>query len=167
MRILVTGPLNPVGQAVVAWLAGEGHQVRAFGTDPAEADPFAGQANVESYPGWAEVGGSLEPDMSECQALIHCASLDAPAEDQQAHAVHIERGTLYARYAAERELVGAFVVVLPPAPGRVWGKVVSAARDHAKGTRNVPTVLVESEDPDTVIEAVKGALAKAPPKIPI
>lgn len=165
VRVLVTGPLNPVGRAVVEALAKDGHQVRAFGVEPGSR-PFA-SANVEAYPGWVEVGGSLEPVAVECQALVHCASLDAPGKDKAAHAVHVERGTLYARYAAERELVGAFVCVLPASPGRAWGKVVEQARAHAEGTRKlVPTTLVSSEDPEGVVKAVKAALAKVPAKVP-
>ena len=129
MRVLVTGPLNPVGRAVVEALAADGHQVRAFGIPPGER-PFAA-ANVEAYPGWVEVGGSLEPVAVECQALVHCSSLDEPGKDKAAHAVKVERGTLYARYAAERELVGAFVCVLPDEPGRAWGKVVEQERARA------------------------------------
>jgi uncharacterized protein YbjT (DUF2867 family) len=165
VRVLVTGPLNPVGRAVVEALAADGHQVRAFGVEPG-AHPFAA-ANIEAYPGWVEVGGSLEPVASECQAFVHCASLDAPGDDKVAHAVHVERGTLYARYAAERELVGAFVCVLPPNPGRALGKVVEQARAHAEGTRKlVPTTLVSSDDPGGVVKAVKAALAKVPAKVP-
>lgn len=167
MRVLVTGPLNPVGRAVVQALAKDGHQVRAFGI-PAGEDPFRGDSRIECYPGWMQVGGSLEPVASECQALIHCANLDAPGADRQAHAVHIEKGTLYARYAAEREPVGAFVVVLPAAAGRAYGKAVDQARTHVAGThRLVPTTVVESIDPEAVVAAVRAAIATAAPKIAV
>jgi uncharacterized protein YbjT (DUF2867 family) len=167
VRVLVTGCLNPVGRAVVAALAKDGHQVRAFGIAPG-TDPFHGDARIECYPGWLQVGGSLEPVLSECQALIHCANLDNPGEDKQAHAVHIERGTLYARYGAEREPVGAFVAVFPVAAGRAWGKVLDQAKQHVAGThRLVPTTVVESEDPDVVVGEVRSAIGRAAPKITV
>ncbi|MEA3137229.1 MAG: hypothetical protein QOC71_1510 [Thermoplasmata archaeon] len=166
MRVLVTGPLNPVGHAVALALADDGHQVRAFGVD-AGTDPFH-DARIECYPGWLEVGGSLEPVMSECHALVHCAALDAPGDDKQAHAAHLEKGTLYARYAAEREPVGAFVVAFPASPGRTWGKVIDQAKAHVAGTHLlVPTTVVESDDPDTVVAAARAAIARAAPKIAV
>ncbi|HUR25202.1 MAG TPA: hypothetical protein VM327_04205 [Candidatus Thermoplasmatota archaeon] len=165
MRVLVTGPLNPVGRAVALALADDGHQVRAFGVEPG-LDPFHGDTRVECYPGWLQVGGSLEPVMSECHALIHCATLDEPGADRQAHAVHIERGTLYTRYAAEREPAGAFVAVFPPSPGRLWGKAVGAAKAHVAGTHLlVLTTVVESDDPETVVAAARAAILKAAPKV--
>lgn len=167
MRVLVTGSLNPVGRAVVSALAQDGHLVRAFGI-PAGEDPFHGRANIECYPGLLQVGGSLEPVMSECHALVHCANLDAPGADRQAHAALIEKGTLYARYAAEREPAGAFVAVFPVAAGRAWGKVVAQAKAHVTGThRLVPTTVVESEDPEAVVAATRAALARAAPKIAV
>jgi nucleoside-diphosphate-sugar epimerase len=167
VRVLVTGCLNPVGRAVVAALAKDGHQVRAFGIEPG-ADPFHGERSIECYPGWLHVGGSLEPVASECNALVHCANLDEPGKDKQAHAAHLEKGTLYARYAAEREPVGAFVAVFPASPGRVWGKVLGQAKGHVEGThRLVPTTVVESDDPGAVVKAVREALVKAAPKIAV
>ncbi|MFA5945079.1 MAG: hypothetical protein WC876_11515 [Candidatus Thermoplasmatota archaeon] len=166
MRVLVTGSLNPVGRAVVAALAKDGHQVRAFGIEPGTA-PFL-DAKIECFPGWLQVGGSLEPVTSECQAFIHCANLDAPGKDKQAHAAHVEKGTLYARYAAEREPVGAFVAVFPTNAGRAWGKVMDQAKAHVAGThRLVPTTVVESDDPEAVVKAVRAAIAKAAPKIAV
>lgn len=167
VRVLVTGSQNPVGRAVVAALVKDGHQVRAFGI-PAGSDPFHGDANIECYPGLLQVGGSLEPVAAECHALVHCANLDAPGSDRQAHAALIEKGTLYARYAAEREPVGAFVAVFPVAPGRAWGKVIEQAKAHVSGThRLVPMTVVESEDPEKVVAAVRAALARAAPKIAV
>lgn len=166
MRVLVTGPLNPVGRAVVRGLAAQGHQVRAFGVEPG-ADPFHGLANVECYPGWVHVGGSLEPVASECRAIVHCAPLDEPGADRQAHALLLERGTLYARYAAERELVGAFVVALPT-PGRLWSKVVAQARAHAQGTRPmVPTRIVDGPDADAVLAAFAELAAHLPASVQV
>jgi hypothetical protein len=168
VRILVTGPLNPVGRAVVMALAQQGHEVRAFGVE-AGLDPFHGVANVECFPGWCHVGGSIEPVASEARALIHCAPMDAPGEDKAAHALSVERGTLYARYTAERELVGAFVVALPANPGRAWGKVVGQARAHVEGTRKlVPTLVVESGgDAKPVLDAFAQLAAHMPASVQI
>jgi hypothetical protein len=167
VRVLVTGPLNPVGHAVAMALAGDGHQVRAFGVPPG-TDPFHGDTRIECYPGWLHVGGSLEPVLAECQALVHCATLDEPGEDRQAHAVHIERGTLYTRYAAEREPVGAFLAVFPASPGRLWGKAIDQAKAHVAGThRLVPTTVVESDDADAVVAAARQAIAAAAPKVAV
>lgn len=166
MRILVTGPLNPVGRAVVTELAKQGHQVRAFGVEPG-TDPFHGMANVECYPGWVWVGGSLEPVASEVRALIHCAPLDAPGDDRAAHTALLEKGTLYARYAAERELVGAFVVAFPASPGR-FTKVVAQARAHVEGTRQlVPTEVVESGDAQAVLAAFGRLAAHMPASVQV
>lgn len=168
MRVLVTGPLNPVGHAVVMELAAAGHEVRAFGV-PAGSDPFHGVANVTCYPGWVQVGGSLEPVASECRAVVHCAALDDAGEDRAAHALKVERGTLYARYAAERELVGAFVVALPVQPGRMWSKVVAQARAHVEGTRKlVPTTIVEAgADPQPVLAAFEQLAGHMPASIQV
>lgn len=166
MRILVTGPLNPVGRAVVLRLAKQGHQVRAFGV-PAGTDPFKGVADVECYPGHIQVGGSMEPVASECRAVVHCAPLDAPGEDKAAHTAMVEKGTLYARYAAERELVGAFVVALPANPGR-FGKPLAQARAHVEGTRKlVPTVVVETDDAAVVVAAFEGLAAHMPASVQV
>src|SRR5688572_12972485 len=104
MRVLVTGPGNDFGKQVCEALSKAGHQVRAFGL-PAGTNPFSHLGNVEIYPGVVEIGGSVEPVACECQAIVHCSNLDAPAKDgtAQAHAVHIAQGSLYVRYAAERE----------------------------------------------------------------
>lgn len=166
MRVLVTGPLNPVGRAVVLGLAERGHQVRAFGVEPGE-QPFAGAANVETYPGWVQVGGSLEPVAVECRAIVHCAPLDEPGDDRQAHAAKVEKGTLYARYAAERELVGAFIVALPAA-GRAWSKVLEQARHHAVGTRRlVPTKVVEGADAEAILAAFEQMAAHLPASVQV
>lgn len=165
MRIVVTGPLNPVGRAVVKELAQRGHDVRAFGVE-AGSNPFAGIANVQCFPGWVQVGGSLEPVASEARAVIHCSPLDDAGDDKRAHAAKLEKGTLYARYAAERELVGAFVVALPS--GRVWSKVTAQARAHVEGTRKlVPTRVVEGGDADAVLEAFEQLAAHMPASVQV
>src|SRR5688572_4920208 len=103
MRILVTGAANPFGAALCQALAQAGHTVRAFGV-PAGEDPFHGAAGIECYPGDIVTGGSIEPVAAECQAIVHAANLDEAKGDRVADSVHIEAGTRYARYGAEREL---------------------------------------------------------------
>lgn len=153
MRVLVTGPGNAFGMQVCEALSKAGHQVRAFGL-PAGTNPFAHLANVEIYPGVVEIGGSIEPVACECQAIVHCSNLDAPAKDAtaQAHAVHIERGSLYVRYAAERELVRVLVNVAPWSPGAKWSLALREATKHIEGSR-VPHVTVRA-DPANAIDAL-------------
>ena len=166
MRILVTGPETSVGQAVVKALAKQGHEVRAFGVEPGD-NPFAGVANVDCFPGWVHIGGSLEPVASECRAVIHCAPLAAPGDDKAAHTAMLEKGTLYARYAAERELVGAFVVALPNEV-RAWSKVLAQARAHATGTRKlVPTKVVEGATAQSVLAAFEQLATKMPASVQV
>jgi uncharacterized protein YbjT (DUF2867 family) len=156
MRVLVTGPLNPVGAACVRALSQAGHSVRAFGV-PVGEDPFHGMANVECYPGDVATPGSIEPVGVECKALIHAASLDEPGKDVQAHAVKVERGTLYTRFGAERELMRRFVCVLPQSPDPKWAKVVEAAEAHARATRPaIPVTIVygSRRDPEAVAREV-------------
>lgn len=159
MRVLVTGPSNPIGAALVKALADAGHEVRAFGIEPGQ-NPFAGLANVTTYPGWVQVGGSLEPVASECQALVHAANLDAAGDDKKAHAVHIERGTLYARYAAERELVQQFVALFPVDAPRAYAAPLAQAKAHAQATRKlVPVAVLEVADAPAAVKGVLAALA--------
>lgn len=154
MRVLVTGPLNPVGRALVAGLSAAGHQVRAFGV-PAGENPFAGLANVECYPGDVALGGSIEPVACECQAIVHGSNLDAPGKDPKAHAVKVERGTLYTKYAAERELVGAFIHVAPWSPGARHSAALRQAEAHVDAAR-VPhnTVRADPANPQPAVEQV-------------
>ncbi|MCA1819048.1 MAG: hypothetical protein ABR562_09160 [Thermoplasmatota archaeon] len=166
MRVLVTGPMNAVGSACVRALAAAGHEVRAFGV-PAGEDPFHGVANVECYPGDVATGGSIEPVASECRAFVHASPLDAPGKDRRAHAVKVERGTLYARYGAERELVDRFVCVLPQSPEPAWMEAVEAAERSAKAAREVPVTILRAtaRDPEAAArEAVRilGPAATAP-----
>jgi len=164
MRVLVTGPLNPVGAAVARALAAAGHTVRAFGV-PAGEDPFH-DPRIECYPGDVATGGSIEPVAVECQALVHASGLDAVGKDKLAHAVKLERGTLYARFGAERELVGRFVVLLPESPGSAFSDAVDAAEAAAKGTKSlVPTTVLRASDrdPEAAAKQVLGVLGKATP----
>jgi NAD(P)-dependent dehydrogenase (short-subunit alcohol dehydrogenase family) len=165
VRVLVTGALNPVGRAVALALAKEGHQVRAFGIEPG-SDPFHGVAGIECFPGWVHIGGSLEPVAAECQAIVHCAAHDE-VEDKAAHAAKVEKGTLYARYAAEREYVGAFVVSLPTAT-RTWANVLRQARAAAEGTRKaIPLRIVDGADPQAVLAAFKQLAGKMPHSVQV
>jgi hypothetical protein len=46
--------------------------------------------------------------------------------------------------------------------------VLDQAKEHVAGTRRlVPTTVVDSEDPDTVVAAVRAAIARAAPKISV
>jgi hypothetical protein len=167
MRVLVTGATNPVGAAIVRAMAGAGHEVRAFGIEPG-TNPFEGNAAVECFPGLVEIGGSVEPALSEVGAVVHAACLDAPGKDAHAHAVHLERGTLYARYGAERELVDRFIVLLPAQPDKAWRKALAAAEAHAKATKPIVScsilrVLPGAADA-TASEVVR--LLTASPRVP-
>lgn len=162
MRVLVTGAANPHGAAVCKALAKSGHTVRAFGI-PAGEDPFHGAANIECYPGDVATGGSVEPVASECQAFVHASNLDDPGEDKAAHAVKVERGTRYARYSAERELVSSFVALFPATPPRGFGDAFKQAEAHVAATRKiVPHTLLHVASPDEAVQQVQAALARVP-----
>lgn len=160
MRILVTGPTNPFGDAVVKALAVAGHSVRAFGV-PAGENPFPGLSTVAPFAGNVHLGGSIEPAAAECQAIVHCANLDEAGKDRKAHAIHIEKGTLYARYGAERELVQRFVVLLPATAGKEWSVALGRARDIAEATKSpVPCTVLAVSSPEEaareVLDSLKG-----------
>ncbi|HUR61071.1 MAG TPA: hypothetical protein VM286_01735 [Candidatus Thermoplasmatota archaeon] len=155
MRILVTGPANPVGDAVVRALAQAGHEVRAFGLPPGH-DPF-GMRGVSVFAGRIDLGGSLEPAAAECQALVHCALFDAPEGSKAHRAMVLENGTLFARYAAERELVQRLVAVFPEGKE---GAGLARAEAHVRATRpTVPYALVRAATPEAAAREVLAALA--------
>jgi uncharacterized protein YbjT (DUF2867 family) len=158
MRILVTGPANPVGAAVVRALAAAGHEVRAFGVPPGR-DPF-GLPGIAIFPGRIDLGGSLEPVASECQAIVHCAALDAIAGSKAHRALVLENGALFARYAAERELVQRLVVVLPAQPDKADAEAIARAEARVKATRpTVPVTLLRAASPEAAARDVLAALA--------
>lgn len=154
MRVLVTGATNPTGEAIVRTLAARGHPVRAFGVDAGD-DRFAGIDHVTSFPGWVEVGGSIEPVLAERQALVHAACLDAPGKNKRQSAVRIERGSLYATYAAEREQVDHFIHLAPADPGRVYAHVQRQAIEHVETTRGDINVRILQVGDDAEANAKK------------
>lgn len=161
MRVVVTGAMNRFGRQIVQALAADGHAVRAFGVPPGE-DPF-GLPNVLCHPGNVETGGSIEPVLSERQALVHAACLDEPGKDRKAHARRVERGTLYTRYGAEREQVDHFLHLTPADPGRAFAQVQRQAAETARATRGLLNVrVIEVTDPASAVAAVRRALKELP-----
>lgn len=149
MRVCVTGATNPVGEAIVRALALKGHHVRAFGV--AAGDDRYDGFDVQTFPGWVEVAGSLEPVLSEREALVHAACLDAPGKGRESarkHAIRIQKGTLYARYAAEREQVDHFVHVTPADPGKTYGALQEGAVSEVEATRGLIHVHVVVHEDD-------------------
>lgn len=166
MRVLVTGATNPVGEATVRALAEAGHTVRAFGVDPAD-DRFHGLQGVTSFPGWVEVGGSIEPVLAEREALVHASCMDVVGkgkDNARKHGIKIQKGTMYARYAAEREQVDHFVHITPSNPGKVWGDLQMAAVEDVEQTRGDIHVHVVVDEGDAAATAadVVAALGSAP-----
>lgn len=165
VRVLVTGPLNPFGAAVAKALAADGHEVRAFGV-PAGTDPFHGQGGIRVFPGDIALGGSVEPVAAECQVLVHCANLDAAGDDRSAHAVHIDSGTRYARYSAERELVSAFIALFPAQAARAYEQPLRNAEAHVVGTRKiVPHHVLRPATPADAANQVRAMVARLAPSV--
>ncbi len=169
MRALVTGAGNPVGEAIVRALLKDGHNVRLFGGGPELQERFAGQGpgEVRWHPGRLQVGGSIEPVLSQREVLIHCANLDVYGHkvaraDRHDAAGQIERGTLYTRYGAEREMVDVFVHLEPAArKGDAFSEVQKAATEHVRATRGatqVEIVTVDLASPDAAVTRVLGIL---------
>jgi hypothetical protein len=152
MRILVTGVRNPTGAAIAKGLAASGHTVRAFGLPPG-TNPFADDARIEPFAGEPGLQGSLEPVAAECQAIVHAAALD-----EDATATTVETGARYARFAAERELVDQFVLVLPPNAPRSLASAVEKAETLAKAAR-VPHTILAAETPEAASDQVQRILA--------
>lgn len=161
MRVAVTGPMSKVGKAIVKELVGRGHHVRAFGVPQGE-DPFP-DLDVQYHPGSVQVGGSIEPVLSERQALVHAACMDDPGKDKKQHAVHIEQGTLYARYGAEREQVDHFIHVTPKDPDRRYETVLRQAIAHVQDTRGIMNVrIVQADEPTETAKEVVDLLEEMP-----
>ncbi|MGB0652717.1 MAG: hypothetical protein ACPGQL_05905 [Thermoplasmatota archaeon] len=165
MKALLTGASNPHGRAIAEALLSAGHDVRLFGGEPGDLDGLEGLGGqVRWHPGQLEVGGSIEPVLSQREVLIHAANLDVlhqKVKDKHAAAVRIERGTLYTRYGAEREMVDLFVHVAPAGGDKVWGQVQEQATAHAKAARGVEvTVVNAAADPAATAKAVMDAVGK-------
>lgn len=166
MRVLVTGATNAYGEAIVLELAAHGHHVRAFGVDP-DDDRFDAVENVKTFPGWVETGGSVEPVLAEREALVHAACLDPVArgrDGKRRAAVRIQQGTLYTRYAAEREQVDHFIHVTPASPDRAWADLQAEAAAEAERLRGDITfrVVRARGDPTATAEEVADLLGKLP-----
>lgn len=159
MRILVTGAGNPTGRAIVAALLEAGHQVRVFGDAASAIAPFEGRGEVSHFPGDLRIAGSIEPALSERQALVHAACCDEPGKDRLQHAIKVERGTLYARYGAEREQVDHFIHVAPAAPGRAFALAQANALKAVGGLQGtLRRTVVKAAAPQEAAAAVLQAL---------
>lgn len=160
MRVLVTGAGNPHGRAIVRALVKSGHQVRVFGGDSGVMEAFSGLGPGEAHwhPGDPALGGSIEPSLSERQALIHAAALDAPLGSRAAQVERIVQGARYARYGAEREQVDHFLLVTPDDPPKGLGKAHADAVAHcesARGVMNRAVVRAASDPAATAAEVVR------------
>ncbi len=164
MRILVTGAANPFGAAVAHALAEAGHTVRAFAI-PVGEDPFH-DARIACFPGTLATGGSVEPVAAQCQAIVHCAALDAPGKDKAAHVRHLEMGTMYARYGAERELVAQFIALFPKDAPRAWAQSLKQAEAKVAATRSlVPHAILRVATPEDAAKQVIAQLGKVRPVV--
>ena len=164
MRTLVTGAGNPFGAAIAQALLDAGHDVRLFAVDAGVAARFrSGKGTVTWYAGDVATMGSLEPALSERQALVHAASLDGPEMHRHGQATHIERAAMACRYAAEREQVDHYIVVLPAEPGRKLAATVDRAEETARKTRGTINVAVlRAQDPQQAARDVLAALQRLP-----
>lgn len=72
----------------------------------------------------------------------------------------LENGTLFARYAAERELVQRLVAVLPAEGGPDDAKSISRAEAHLRATRpGIPVTVLRAASPAAAAKDVLAALA--------
>lgn len=164
MRVCVTGATNPTGEAIVRRLAQAGAHVRAFGV-PMGDDRFAG-LDVQTFPGWVEVGGSLEPVLSERTTLVHAANMDVPEKGRDGKrklAIRIQQGTMYTRYAVEREQLDHFIHVTPAHPSKTWADLLEAAEHDAESTRgDIHVEVIHAADPAQAAVAVEHAVSTLP-----
>lgn len=146
MRVVVTGAGNPQGAAIVDAMVEKGYSVRIFGV---EADVAARWGDkVQWFPGHVATVGSIEPVLAEREVLVHAAGLDEPGKDKQAHAFHIERSTLGARYGAERELLDQFIHIAPAAGAKgVYQAIQEGAIQTVQATRRVDAIVVHAREP--------------------
>ena len=163
MRILLTGAGNPFGKAIVEALLRDGHHIRVFGDGPETIRGLDRLGTVAWYPGDLQVGGSIEPALSERQVIVHAAPCDEPGKDARQHAVKVERGSLYARYGAEREQVDHFIHVAPAEPERAWRTVQQNAVQAVQGMRgDIVTTFIPAKTPEQAARDVVAALKAKP-----
>lgn len=167
MRTLVTGGGNPHGQAIVKALLASGHHVRVFGGEAHDMDAFhghGGSGELSWVPGDVRIGGSIEPALSERQALIHAQPMDPAGDDKSLHAVRLVDGGRYVRYAAEREQVDHLILVTPSQPARAFAQPHEAAIQQVQAVRGVMNhaILRAGNDPATTAKEVLAMLAKLP-----
>lgn len=152
----MTGADNPFGAAIVQALLDNGHQVRIFGGDASLQDKFPA---AQWHPGHVATPGSIEPVLAEREVLVHAAGLDAPGKDKHAHAMHIERSALGARYGAERELLDQLILVAPSDMGR-FEQAHRRAIEHAEAARKVSATVITASTPDDTAQHVLSALGE-------
>ncbi len=154
----MTGASNPFGAAIVQALLDQGHQVRIFGGDASLQETFPA---AQWHAGHVATPGSIEPVLAEREVLIHAAGLDAPGKDKHAHAMHIERSALGARYGAERELLDQLILVAPSDMGR-FEQAHERAKVTVEACRKVSATVITASTPDDTAKHVLSALSEVP-----
>src|SRR5215472_2576520 len=77
--VLVTGASGGIGRAIVATLAGAGHQVIALGRDPGRLPAGPGvRCVVADFAEPGTLADAIEP-LGHLDALVHCAGVSVPA----------------------------------------------------------------------------------------